>query len=252
MNPDYRGDGEFDTTQLRAASYADQVHRDYLAHVLRWGWATREIEQSDVVFDAGCGQDVSLYGVIAGHQSFRPGRNTGRFANDRPRYIGVDLNQIKRKTGAAWAHVRDRFNVVTGDCTSLPFWGDYDRVVSFEVIEHMLPEHGEVYLSKLHESMALDGTLYLSTPVFNGKAAKNHIHEYTIDELGAKLERVGFKIERRWGTFMSWNDMKKVATGPQQELAEELREYFGGDVIASFLAPLYPDYARNNVWVCSK
>lgn len=37
MNPDYRGDGEFDTTQLRAASYADQVHRDYLAHVLRWG-----------------------------------------------------------------------------------------------------------------------------------------------------------------------------------------------------------------------
>jgi len=81
---------------------------------------------------------------------------------------------------------------------------------------------------------------------------KNHIHEYAIEELNDLLSAVGWVVERRFGTFASWPVMKKVVTSPQKELCERLAEFYSWDVVSCFLAPLYPDHARNNVWVLRK
>lgn len=251
VNPLYRGDGEFDKTQLREKMHGKRVHRDYLAHALRWGWATRQLHCGDHVLEIGCGQDQPLAKVIEGQQSFKGDPEAGR-----PTYVGVDLNKIPQPFGARWATIIPETNLLTmskGERAELiPTWGAFTVGVSFEVIEHMTPEWGEVYLQAYHEALYEGAPLYLSTPVYNGKAAKNHIHEYGVDELRAKIERNGFEVVDRWGTFMSWNDMVKVATPEQQDLATQLRHYLGPEVVACFLAPLYPDHARNNVWVCRK
>lgn len=255
LNPLYRAaDGkygaEYDITQLRQGGHGRTVHRDYLAHCLRWGWVSRVIRYGEKILDAGCGQDVSLYDVLAGTQSFtdkedRPG------GHERPIYVGVDLNKITKKCGAKWAYVQGGVNIAEGD-VDLPHWGDFDRVVSFEVIEHMSVSNGDKYLARLHEALRDGGALHLSTPVFNGKAAKNHIHEYDLEELYRKLENAGFELVQRHGTFMSWQDMRRVVTSEEFQLAEKLRPFLGPEVIACLLAPLYPDASRNNVWTCVK
>jgi hypothetical protein len=92
----------------------------------------------------------------------------------------------------------------------------------------------------------------LSTPVFDGKAAVNHVHEYTIPELAALIEESGWKVEQRFGTFMNAQEVKKVAAPEHRKTWDDLADYYGGDVLATFLAPLYPDNARNNLWVLNR
>jgi hypothetical protein len=95
------------------------------------------------------------------------------------------------------------------------------------------------------------GVLLLSTPVYDGKArARNHIHEYTIPELQELLEKAGFKVYQRYGTFMNKNDAKRVMTPAQKEVYMALSKFYSNDVLSTFLAPLHPDHSRNNVWVC--
>lgn len=268
LNPLYRAADdkygtEYDTTQLRQGGHGRTVHRDYLAHCLRWGWAARQIRFGDKILDAGCGQDVSLYDVLAGTQSFQVNPESPE-SRARPVYVGVDLNPIKKRCGASWAYVEGGVNVVEDleKRRALPHWGQFDVVTSFEVIEHMAVANGDRYLEALHEALAADGRLFLSTPVFNGRAAKNHIHEYTIPELQAKIESAGFAVQDRWGTFASLPDIRAAVKELQAmdpagadrllRTIESLRPYLGGEVLACFLAPLYPDHARNNVWVCTK
>lgn len=254
INPDYRGAGdkygtEFDVTQLRQSGHGKVVHRDYLAHCLRWGWVARNVRFGAKILDAGCGQDVSMYDVLAGTKTFAP-NESNRESRERPIYVGVDLNSIKKKCGAKWAHVQGETNIIVDH--DLPHWGEFDMVVSLEVIEHMSVDNGRQYLDALRDAMSNDGRLVLSTPVFNGRAAKNHIHEYTIDELNNMLYTAGFEVVERWGTFMSWNDMVKVVDDGTLKMMETLREYLGPETVACFLAPLYPDSARNNMWLCRK
>lgn len=250
---------EYDTTQLRSSQYAHRVHRDYLAHVLRWAWAGRFIGDgktlSKRVIEPGCGQDLPLFGVMRMQQSYLPDL-----------YVGVDLNGIpwvrKRREGSyKWADVREKFNFVERwPELQEEFGSTFDLAVSFEVIEHMKVEHGDKYLAGIHSLLEPGGRMLLSTPVFNGKAAKNHIHEYEIPELQEKLEAAGFEVVKRWGTFASLREVKVgLAEKYGQELADELMavyqellEFQDNNLLACFLAPLVPDYSRNNVWLCRK
>ena len=257
LNPLYRAAGdkygtEYDITQLHQSGHGRVVHRDYLAHCLRWGWVAREVRFGDFILDAGCGQDVSMYDVLAGTKTFAT--NPDYDTKDRPEYVGVDLNKIKKKCGAAWATIVGELNFAEDrECREkLPFWGQFDVVVSLEVIEHMMPANGDKYLEACRDALAPGGHMYLSTPVFNGKAAKNHIHEYGIQELHDKIVRAGFEVVDRWGTFMSWNDFNRVATDEQKVDAARIRDYVGGEVIACMYASLYPNEARNNAWKCRK
>ena len=234
-----RPDRKFDQTALTEASHGYRVHRDYAAHFFRWGWVTDEWAGPDRdVLDVGCGRDYPLVKVMS-----------GRYPGHQPRrYVGVDYNPLKDPPVRSWAEFHERFDFTT----RYSELGQFDTVVNFEVIEHMQVDDGKRLLLGMRECLRPDGRLILSTPVFDGRAARNHIHEFQIPELQAAIEEAGMIVERRWGTFANYNAIKKVCTSEQLATLDALNEFYSTDVTACFLSPLYPDESRNNVWLCKR
>jgi 2-polyprenyl-3-methyl-5-hydroxy-6-metoxy-1,4-benzoquinol methylase len=227
---------EFDQTYLRESKHGERVHRDYAAHFFRWGWATRIIKPEDHVLDVGCGPDLSLVKVLA---------MGGRYVPER--YVGVDLNKLKPSAG--WAELLGETNFIEYQKTSVSV---FSKVVCFEVIEHMTYEQGIKLLAAMHAALKPGGMLLLSTPVFNGKAAANHVHEWEVPELATAVMDAGFSIDARYGTFASYPDIKRIAIPEHLQILEDLRVFYSDEVTACFLAPLYPDQSRNNVWLLRK
>lgn len=227
---------EFDTTALkRGGSNERGVHRDYAAHFFRWGFAGRFITNATRVLDVGCGTDVPLLSILNHPRNLVPAA-----------YVGVDYNPAPRKVPSRqWATYHWHFDF-TRRYKELK--GPFDVVTCFEVIEHMRPDAGARLLSGIRWNLGPEGVALLSTPVFDGKAAANHLHEWTVPELERAVIDAGLVIESRYGTFASWQAIKKVASREELAIANRLKEYYSGEVISCFLAPLYPDQSRNIVW----
>lgn len=251
-------DRQFDTTQLRGATHGYYVHRDYAAHYFRWGWAARLVKSETKLLDVGCGQDMPLTRVLVYH-------------NGIPKeMVCVDLNKITKPVNPAWCTTYEQFDFTADWKQVYDAHGLFDLISCFEIIEHMGVEDGDRLLYAMKNVLAPEGQLLLSTPVFNGKAAVNHVHEYTVDELAASIQRAGFRVLDRKGTFGSYHDVKKgvvewfdraaFARFPNEtdrqavghlvlDFYEQLREFYADNVLACFMSPNLPDYARNNVWV---
>jgi 2-polyprenyl-3-methyl-5-hydroxy-6-metoxy-1,4-benzoquinol methylase len=230
----------FDTTQCRERQYQDIVHRDYLAHCLRWSWSARFIKPGQRVLDVGCGQDAPLAKVLAGQSS--------TFYRDKAsEYVGVDMNKNVKCARPRWCTIHEEFDFTSryGEL------GLFDVITNFEVIEHMGVEDGARLLRAMRDCLKPDGRVILSTPVLDpvvGQAA-NHIHEFLIPELQSLVESCGLEVVKRYGTFASYNPLKKALAPEHLAVYEALREFHGDGVMACFLSPLYPDAARNNVWL---
>lgn len=248
-----REDDVFDKTSLKAGNRGYEVHRDYAAHFFRWSWATSWINNQMSVLDVGCGQDQPLARLTV-------------YASKLPGVLyQVDLNKIAEPQRRRWLRLYDETDFTDVE-VQRQLWidhgGPFDLVVSFEVIEHMIVEKGRELLVGMHRLVKDDGRVIVSTPVFNGRAAKNHIHEYTVPELQALMEATGFEVVKRYGTFANYHDAKRGVTEwaqargkdpqPFLDLYEELLEFHSHDALACFLAPIIPDHARNNVWVLKK
>ena len=196
------------------------------------------------VLDIGCGQDLPLHLVLAASLSSVP-----------KHYVGVDLNKLSKVPWTKWiAGVHGEFDFVSGGYKELKKkYGEFDLISCFEVIEHMHVKDGKRLLVGARELLSEDGQFVLSTPVYNRKKmAANHIHEWEIDELQAAIEEAGLRVVERFGTFASWNDIKRVCTDSERELLDTVARFYGGDVLACFLAPKYPDQSRNNAWVLKR
>lgn len=236
---------EFDQTFLDPDSGI--IHRDYIAHAFRWGFAKRRFIEHEKtrVLDVGCGPDKPLFLVLFGGI----GGGDGGFPAT---YTAVDLNKVKPSRHQR-TKIYDQTNFFVAWSAILKERGPFDLITNFEVIEHMPAAKGQELLQLFKKCLAPGGTLLLSTPVYDGKArAKNHIHEYTIPELAAAIKKAGLVVRERYGTFANINDLKKVVSPAEREVMDKLRNWFGNDVMANFLAPLYPDVARNNTWVCGR
>jgi 2-polyprenyl-3-methyl-5-hydroxy-6-metoxy-1,4-benzoquinol methylase len=246
----YREIRRFDRTQLRSNSDGRVVGRDYAAHFFRWAWITRQIQPNQRILDVGCGQETPIVYVLM------------KRIGDQPlHYVGVDLNPIPNPPGFKWATIvgqfsfvddylklGDRVGAIEGLDPEHPL-GKFDLATNLEVIEHMQPADGKVLLEGIRHWVKPDGYLYLSTPVFDGKAAVNHLHEYTIPELQRLVESTGWEVEKRWGTFANLPAIKKVARQDELDVMERIGLYYNPEVQSVLLAPLYPDQSRNNLWV---
>ena len=258
-NMDYQGDSvrqpttskrvvpdrQFDKSQLKAGSHGGYVHRDYMSHALRWGWISRQMNKGRTksrILDVGCGQEYPMVSVL----SYPMG-------NIPELYVGVDMNGIRKPPTRQWGRVMEKFDF-TARYAEIPEM--FTDAVCLEVIEHMGTVDGRKLLNAIRAKLVEGGTLYLSTPVFNGRAAANHIHEYTIPELNEMVHDEGFTVSRRIGTFASKHDIIKAAGADSDPSAlvmyNRLESWFGGEVMSTFLAPLYPDASRNNLWVLRK
>lgn len=231
---------QFDKTQLKAGALAKTTHKDYMGHVFRWGFASRFINRTTSVLDVGCGQDQPLVTELSGSKSKIP-----------KMYVGVDLNKIKNPLNRKWVTIIDEFNFLD-NYALLDNYEKFNVITNFEVYEHMSAEDGQRLLEGMHHLLADDGKLIFSTPVFCSSygQANNHIHEPCKNEIEDELHKAGFKIIKQHGTFGNLNDMKKVATKQELELSDELREFFGNEVMGCFLSSKYPEASRNITHIC--
>jgi 2-polyprenyl-3-methyl-5-hydroxy-6-metoxy-1,4-benzoquinol methylase len=243
---------DYDTTQLHESSHGKTLHRDYSAHFWRWSFARRFITIKDNVLEVGCGEDKPLSKIL-----------TGGAAAHVNHYTGVDLNKLKPSNSQRLEFLGE-FNFVERYKELLKKQpAGWDVLVNYEVIEHMKVEHGTKLLKAMFACTKPGGVLLLSTPVYDGKRhAANHIHEYTVPELQKAIEKSGYVVERRFGTFMDIKHIGKAPSsmypqGPEERDAinmvrNALAQYFDNDAISNIFGPLYPDHARNNLWVCRK
>lgn len=252
-----RDDRDFDTTQLKLTGHGRTLHRDYSAHFFRWSFARRFITPKDSVLEIGCGEEKPLSKILTGGAAARVDR-----------YVGVDLNKLKPSKSQRLDFYGE-FDFTKRHKELIKTHGLFDVVVHFEVIEHMKVEHGRRLLKAALACLKPGGVMLMSTPVYDGKRhAANHIHEYYADELQKETEKAGFIVERRFGTFMDIRHIKKVkifehlpADCPWDEkevhsaiqvVSTLLGEYFDNDAISNIFGPLFPDHARNNLWICRK
>jgi 2-polyprenyl-3-methyl-5-hydroxy-6-metoxy-1,4-benzoquinol methylase len=230
---------EFDTTSLRVDHSTPgtfkNVHRDYGAHFFRWGFAGRFSNANVDILDVGCGVDVAF------------SRTLNHPRNCVPRsYTGVDFNPEPKKY-SRWGWTKYYWS--TNFIQIHKKLGQFDLVTCFEVLEHMRFEDGLKFIKALRTCLRPGGKILLSTPVFNGKAAANHLHEWTIEELSTGIKVAGLTVTQRFGTFANSLAIKKVARGDELAVLNRLKSYYSDEVLACFLAPLYPDVSRNNVWL---
>jgi 2-polyprenyl-3-methyl-5-hydroxy-6-metoxy-1,4-benzoquinol methylase len=238
---------DYDTTQLHMAGHGKCLHRDFSAHFFRWSFARRFIKATDNVLEIGCGEDKPLSKIL-----------TGGATNHVNHYTGVDLNKLK-PSGSQRLEFLGEFNFVERYPELLAKRPEgFDIVVHFEVFEHMAMEHGIEMMKACYEALKPGGVMLMSTPCYDGvRHAKNHIHEYYVPELQTVIENAGFTVEKRYGTFMDIKHIGKAETDRASqaaiaEVSKALAQYFDSDAISNIFGCLYPDHARNNLWVCRK
>lgn len=253
-----RDQREYDTTQLHEAGHGRTLHRDYSAHFFRWSFARRFIGAKDHVLEVGCGEDKPLSKIL-----------TGGAAAHVNTYTGVDLNKLKGSNSQRLTF-HGEFNFVDRHKELLKARPEgFDVLVHYEVIEHMSVANGAKMLKACLACLKPGGVMLMSTPCYDGvRHAANHIHEYTVPELQKATEKAGFKIEDRFGTFMDIKHIGKVTPGHVPRIINgpdaaqfskqvanvraALSDYFDNDAISNIFGCLYPDHARNNVWVCRR
>ena len=238
---------EIDNTHLSIdqAEARGFIHRDYIAHCLRWTKIAKDLnlggkyKEADII-DVGCGKDMPLARMLM----------TNRMA---PRsYVGIEYN--KMEIPAMFDHTTFQPHLIDNvDFTQTDIMEDSFNVsVCLEVLEHVEPTKAIAILDKLADVVVQGGTCYFSTPCYDEKvgAAKNHVNEMTYEAFGALLEAKGFQIVDHYGTFASQKDYKHELDGNTKYLYTKLSEYYDTNYLATIFAPLYPSMARNVLWKC--
>lgn len=258
-----KGERRFDTTALHAEGHGQLIsHADYIAHCEKYDFVWRSIKLGDRILDIGCGTDLPLMRAINFVQSQA---NKVLYKNGGA-YVGVDMNKLK-PTGINWATLIgqcdftsdegynaafDAINLLNAEGEEATQRG-YSMVVALEVIEHMMPPDGFNLLANIRDIMDPEGFAYISTPVYDGKGqARNHLWEYTIEELYDLIEMAGLEVVNRMGTFTSEPQIKrwlKENNPAWLEVYMAAREFHSSGYMSGLFAPMVPNESRNNIWV---
>jgi 2-polyprenyl-3-methyl-5-hydroxy-6-metoxy-1,4-benzoquinol methylase len=263
----------FDKTHLSIdlAEERQLVHRDYIAHCLRWSHTLKLLHKENayktaVILDVGCGKEMPLAKALY----------TNKMSPTL--YIGVDINKMTVPDMLQDKKIPIKLFAETDFCAIGYFPPDQavpadtpaissrpDFITSFEVLEHVTPAYCRAMLTHMRNLIKPTGKIVISTPCYNGEAAQNHINEMTHEALGAMLEDLGFSIDAHYGTFASISDYKnQLGNASVVELEdgekiltilgafEKLREYYDSNLLSIIFAPLFPEGSRNCLWELSK
>jgi len=133
---------------------------------------------SDVLYAALCGGERVL--DVGSGDATRRERLAARFPGVT--YVSVDPD----------AEARADF-VRVGDVP-----GEFDAAISFETLEHLLPEDGIALLALIRGKLVRGGRVYVSVPCIQtpGRFQRDctHVTPWAHDELGAALTLAGFDV----------------------------------------------------------
>lgn len=221
------------------------IHRDYMAHCLRWTFVKKMTKRGMNILDLGCGRGMLLKLLYS--SKLKPNL-----------YVGLDIRKHAIEEVMSFKTNFPVIGIVNDIRTGIighvggDFNEEFDLVVCFEVIEHFEPKYLSHVLKEIYRVLKPKGYLLLSTPNYDGiHHAKNHIHEYTQNELFEYLNMF-FTIERSHGTFASQKDIKPFLSSCEEQVWLKLKAWFDPDVLSIIFASLHPSQSRNILWVCRK
>jgi 2-polyprenyl-3-methyl-5-hydroxy-6-metoxy-1,4-benzoquinol methylase len=223
------------------------IHRDYIAHCLRWSHVIKHLAKGSLykaahVLDIGCGKEMPLAKTMY----------SSRYIPVTGSYTGVDINRLE--VPAMFSTGKFPLELIGGtDFCEHEFPRQYHVVTCFEVLEHVEPEHALRMLKKMATLTTHKGTIFISTPNYDHTvgAAANHVNEMTYYALGSMIQEAGLGIRACYGTFASQKDITAAIYSRGSaviDLYEELREYYDSNYLATVFAPLYPSRSRNCLW----
>ncbi|MDD4778690.1 MAG: methyltransferase domain-containing protein [Fermentimonas sp.] len=127
------------------------------------------------------------------------GVGTNLLAEHCQTITGVDLSESAIKQ-ARDNIKRDNVSFLLGDATALDFISDnmFDRVVSFDTIEHI--EQDRAFIKEIKRVLKPEGLFILGTPRKVGEHVINpyHVREYSYEELEALLLEEGLRIIKQY------------------------------------------------------
>jgi 2-polyprenyl-3-methyl-5-hydroxy-6-metoxy-1,4-benzoquinol methylase len=147
-----------------------------LLHMLSYyKFAAKMIGAGQRVMDVGCSE----------------GFGTVLLAEQARECVGVDLDRDAIEHASATL-ATDKLSFHCVDALERPF-GTFDAITSFDVIEHIFPDHADRFLSVLAQSLNADGILIVGTPnVTSGQyasphTAAGHVNLYSMDRMREAL-----------------------------------------------------------------
>lgn len=240
-----------DTTYLSVeqAETRGFIHRDYIAHCLRWSHVIKRLGQNKTyaktrLLDVGCGRELPLPTTLY----------SSRFILKA--YYGVDYGPINDVAVARFHSGKfpmdcfektDVCDITLADLDSEPV----NHVTCFEMAEHVEPRHLLRALRHVRSLMSVNGIAWFSTPCWDRVAcAANHVNEMTYEAFGAVLQSCGFAIDAVHGTFASQRDYKHLVEADPKlaEMYRRLSDYYDSNYLSTVFAPMFPAQSRNCLW----
>lgn len=230
------------------------IHRDYIAHCLRWTHVVkrlyeRKCYETSRILDVGCGRELPFAKLLYSSKLIPQ------------MYYGVDAGPIEdsavakiNRTGKFPHELWEKQNFLALQLSDLdPSCGSpANIVVCFEVLEHVEPDMMMQMLEHMKSLTTADARFFISTPCWNRQdCAANHVNEMLYEALGAAFERHGFIIENVYGTFASIRDYQHLL-GVINPVFDQLREYYDTNFLSCVFAPLFPAQSRNALWELRK
>ena len=239
------------------------IHRDYIAHCLRWTHVLKRMYERKTyetarILDIGCGRELPMAKMLYSSKLIPAA------------YHGVDVGPVEdsefQKLKGRMAEVTKIFESTNfleltrsdvGGQPNLSQVGLFDNlpniVTCFEVLEHVEPKMMLDMLEHMKTLTSEDARFFISTPCWNRvDCADNHVNEMLYESLGAAFERHGFVIENVYGTFASIRDYEHKLSPAEHDLFTQLRQYYDSNFLSCIFAPLYPAESRNALWELRK
>jgi len=222
-------------------------HSDWVAHLVRYGHASKIIDRMKpkTVLDVGCGR-LNLITYLW--------RNRSKFHG---LYTGIDLRATARWLDDCGYHGDIRLYKMDIVTDPVELIAQSDLVVCFEVLEHVQRDYQQELMNRLYAWTAPGGLCLFSTPNagVSKSIAENHVgpegpRERTYDEKVRMAETAGFTVERAWGTFAAITRLPaEIWDIPQLAAA---KEYLPNSFIAVFAAASYPRESNNALFELRK
>lgn len=229
------------------------IHRDYIAHCLRWSHVAKFLQQgkryeTSHILDIGCGKEVPLARLLY----------SSRLIPKSGSYIGIDANKlvVPSMFGTGKFPI-DLISGVFPHTMDELFQGvdlKFDVITCFEVAEHVEPSATLDILSGIVRYLRDGGAAFLSTPCYDAGvgAAANHVNEMSYEGFGALIEHAGLFVSAVYGTFASIKDYQHLLTHELNDIFMKMRGYYDVNYLATLFAPLFPAQSRNCLWVVTK